>query len=346
VIDNLFIVESPLQALVAVELGLQFKGQNNGIIYRLSGKGRERNDDQILRVIELGNWSFKESLNFPETRGLTRQICFRKYIVRLKNRFRHKVRTLFFGEFRSQWMHLARFAVASEKCVLMDDGAATLIAKHRYIDQGIYYPEDLWSKAGFLKKALKKIIFFGLLEKEQAQKPLVFASAFLRDESEFKVDFSLVRQKMISQPACMTGGEPKAFFFGSKYSENGILSKDCEVDFISHVLNYYHAKGLGVVYCAHRDESEEKLGLIRTLGEVEVLRPDLPAELFTLACDKRIAEIGAAYSSVVNNLNVIFPDKEITVFRLNTLAINPKNQEAINYIYDSLEEKGFLTKYL
>jgi hypothetical protein len=339
-IDNLFIVESPLQALVAVELSLQFSGKNNGIIYRLSGQGREKNDEQILRVIELGNWSFKESLNFPETRGLTRQICFRKYIVRLKNRFRHKVRTLFFGEFRSQWMHLARFAVASEKCVLMDDGAATLIAKHRYIDQGIYYPEDLWSKAGFLKKALKKIIFFGLLEKEQAQKPLVFASAFLRDESEFKVDFSLVRQKMISQPACMTGGEPKAFFFGSKYSENGILSKDCEVDFISHVLNYYHAKGLGVVYCAHRDESEEKLSLIQNVSGLEVVRPALPAELFLLERDAEVAEIGAFYSSVINNLSLIFPEKLITSFRLDPNAINPNNRKAVELIYSHFEKKG------
>ena len=36
-VDNLFIVESPLQALVAVELSLQFVGQKNGVIFRLSG---------------------------------------------------------------------------------------------------------------------------------------------------------------------------------------------------------------------------------------------------------------------------------------------------------------------
>jgi hypothetical protein len=63
-IDNLFIVESPLQALVAVELGLQFKGQNNGVIYRLSGEGRERNDDQICKVIDRGQWSFVRQVAF------------------------------------------------------------------------------------------------------------------------------------------------------------------------------------------------------------------------------------------------------------------------------------------
>lgn len=55
-LDNRFIVESPLQALVAVELSLQFSGKNNVIIYRLIGKRRERNDAQISKVIELGNW--------------------------------------------------------------------------------------------------------------------------------------------------------------------------------------------------------------------------------------------------------------------------------------------------
>jgi hypothetical protein len=346
VIDNLFIVESPLQALVAVELSLQFEGQLNGIIYRLSGEGRERNDQQIMWVIERGDWSFQEPLQFAKTGGLAWHINCRKYIGRLRKRFGHKVLSLFIGEFRSQWMHLARFAIAPQKTVLMDDGAATLTVKDRYIDHGIYYPKDLWTNTSVIKRVVKATIFFGLSEKVQAREPLSFASAFLGDESEFDIDFSAVRKKFKQLPASDTESRPKAYFFGSKYSEAGILSRTYELGFISDIANYYQAKGLELVYCAHRDESAEKLNVIRSMPGLEVARPDLPAELFLLECGAGVSEIGAAYSSVVNNLSLMFPDKPITSFRLYPDAVNPKNRPAIDDIYRHFEQKGILVQNL
>lgn len=105
-IDNLFIVESPLQALVAVELSLQFSGQSNGIIYKLAGDARKRNDEQLTKVIDLGDWSFREQVEFYGAFGVFRQLNSRKYILQLKKRFKGDVKNLFVGEFRSQWMHL------------------------------------------------------------------------------------------------------------------------------------------------------------------------------------------------------------------------------------------------
>lgn len=339
-IDNLFIAESPLQAMVAVELSLQLEDDVNGIIYRLSGKGRERNDQQIVKVIKEGNWSFQESIQFAETSALARQLKIREYVVKLKKRFRNQVRTLFFGEFRSQWMHLARFAIAPDKFVLMDDGAATLIAKHRYIDHGNYYPRKLWASTNVLKHAVKEIIFCGLSEERQIRKPVSFASAFLGSESEFNIDFSKVREKFDCQLTRSDRGGSKAYFFGSKYSEAGIISQDYEIEFISNVVAYYKAKGLALMYCAHRDESDEKLGIVRDIAGTEVVRPDLPAELFLLECATNVSEIGAAYSSVINNLSLIFKDKPITSFRLNLKAINPKHRSAIEHVYRHFEKKG------
>lgn len=343
-IDNLFIVESPLQALVAVELSLQFKGQRNGIIYRLSGKGRERNDEQICRVVDFGEWSFSEPLKFVESGGVKGLLDIRRVISQLGARFRTSVRNLFFGEFRSQWMHFARLAIAPDKFVLMDDGAATLTVKSRYIDEGVFYPRQLWASKNPIKKMLKDTIYWGMFEASQAQRPVSFASAFLKDESEFRVDFSSLRQKRENLPGSEPQVLPKAYYFGSKYSEAGILSRDYELNFISRVLRYYESKGLSLVYCAHRDESEEKLELIRGLGTIEVVCPDLPAELFVLERDRAILEIGAAYSSVINNLSLIFPDKPVTSFRLRREAINPVNREAIDPIYSYFEQKGILVE--
>lgn len=211
-VDNLFIVESPLQALVAVELSLQFEGQTNGIIYRLSGKGRERNDEQIVNVIELGNWSFTERIQFSEPSPILWHINTRKHIVELKGRYRNNVRNLFFGEFRSQWMHFVRFALSAEKFVLMDDGAATLTCKSRFIDRGIFYPRELWASKCPIKNLVRKIIYLGVFNTAQELRPVTFASAFLKDESEFRVDFSSIRKKLGELPDSVPSISGQAYF--------------------------------------------------------------------------------------------------------------------------------------
>lgn len=344
IIDNLFIVESPLQALVAVELSLKFEGQVNGIIYRLSGKERERNNEQIIRVIAYGSWAFQESVQFSETAGLVWHLNCRRYVTQLKRRFRHKVKALFFGEFRSQWMHFARFAIAPEKSVLLDDGAATLTVKHQYIDQGVFYPKN--SNLNIIKKLTKKVIFLGLTDDTQIRKSLAFASAFLKDESEFEIDFSMVRKLFANRPKSECIRSPKVYFFGSKYSEASVVSRGYELDFIHRIVTYYKSKGLGFVYCAHRDESDEKLCLIERLGNIDLVRPSLPAELYILEQYENVVELAAAYSTVVNNLYLMFPDKPLACFRLDRDEVDVNRRQDVECVYEYYERQGISVKEL
>jgi hypothetical protein len=341
-IDNLFIVESPLQALVAVELGLQFNGKNNGIIYRLSGKGRERNDDQICKVIDRGQWSFVRQVAFSASGAVAHHLSVRKFILSLRKEFASSVQNVFFGEFRSQWMHFTRLALAPEKCVLMDDGAATVTAKSEYIDKNVFFPRDLWISKSPSKDLVKNAIYMGLFDKKQLPRPLSFASAFLKHESEYKVDFSSVRKQFSTPNSLGVKEQAEVYFFGSKYSEAGILTLDYELGFISHVIDYYAQKGLTLIYCAHRDESSEKLDAIKSLGDVSVVRPELPAELFILEHHENVAEIASAYSSVINNLSLMFPDKPVTSFRLNSEAVNPLNRNQIERIYKHYAAQGIV----
>lgn len=342
-IDNLFIVESPLQALIAVELSLQFEGQINSVIYRLCGTGRERNDEQIIRVLNLGNWDFKESFCF-EMGKIRGPLSVRNTIKTIKKNYRGKINNLFFGDFRTRWMHFARFSINPKKFILIDDGAATITTKYYYLDKKIYYPKELWKNEAFIQKIINLLIYWRFDNKTQTRRPVTFASAFLSLESEFKVDFSLVRRKLSKPKTSKTDNNKKAYYFGSKYSEAGIISRDYELKFISNVQKHYQEKGLELVYCAHRDESNEKLDLIRNMITIEILQPELPAELFVLEHEENVAEIGAAYSSVINNLKIIFPDKTITSFRLNNEAIKPINRKPIMKIYSFYKSKGVTIK--
>jgi hypothetical protein len=336
VIDNLFIVESPLQALVAVELSLQFVGQENGVICRLSGKGRERNDEQICKVLEWGNWSFKDTVQFSSKGRILWHLNARRCILKIKEKYRNDVQNLFFGEFRSHWMHSVRSVIDPERTVLMDDGAVTITVDKKYLKKGIFYPKDIFYNSRDINSKIKSLFFWGLLEDQVLSKPLLTASAFLGSDADYLIDFSGVLKNR--KYDCVGSGEI-AYFFGSKYSEAGILSRNYELSVISKIKEYYESRGLEFCYCAHRDESSEKLDLLRLVYGVNVVLPDLPAELFLLENPERIAAIAAAYSSVINNLRFIFPGELITSFMLDLEQVNEKNRSDIKEVYKDFEKK-------
>lgn len=338
-IDNLFLVESPLQALVAVELSLSLGDQVNGLIYRLAPPVRRRNNEQILKVIEFGDWFFQEAIEIPDTSGLSYHLEFRKRISKVRDQLRGNVRNVFFGEFRSHWMHLVRMGVEPKKFILMDDGAITLTVKNDYIDQSVYYPRQLFRAKNRLNDLIKATVYETTFKKRQSRRAISIASAFLNSEADLPVDFSALREKIGARRPAARETEKKAFFFGSKYSEAGIVSRAYELDFIRKVARHYERKGLELVYCAHRDESDLKLRYIADSLALKVLEPDLPAEIFVLEQIGSIAEIGGAYSSILKNLSFFLPDIAITSFRLDDDALNVNNRDAIVRIY------GYFTKH-
>lgn len=339
-IDNLFLVESPLQALVAVELSLSLGDQVNGLIYRLAPPVRRRNNEQLLKVIQFGDWFFQEAIEIPDTSGLSYHLEFRKRISKVRDQLRGSVRNVFFGEFRSHWMHLVRMGVEPKKFILMDDGAVTLTIKNDYIDQGVYYPHQLFKGKNPLSNLTKGAIYFNAFKNHQARRAILTASAFLGAEADYSVDFSAIREKIGNQRPVKSEAKKKALYFGSKYSEAGIISRSYELYFLTEIARYYETKGLDWVYCAHRDESDSKLMQIADILAVKVVKPDLPAEVFVLEEIERIAEIGAAYSSVVKNLSLMFPDKPITSFQLDNDALRESNRRSILEIYRYFRREG------
>lgn len=317
-VDNLFVVESPLQALVALELVESFPGKKNGIYYRLSGQGRERNDAQIQKVIDMGEWFFKQEVQFDQSSIFSYHKSIRHFILQESVKFR-SIDSMFFGEFRSYWMHIFRMAMPANSYVLIDDGAATLTAKNNFIDKKIYFPvNDLYNSSSFIKRLAKKIYFNinyrGIYAGEKKYYPVGFASAFIKEGVEYNVDFSSLRKRFLKVYSESLPSVKKAYFFGSKYSEAGIISLDSELYLIKNVVDYHYSFGLSTIYCSHRDESQQKLDCIQGLGCEDVISPDVPAELFLLERHEEVAMISAAYSSVINNLRLVLPGKQINSF--------------------------------
>ncbi|MCK7459135.1 alpha-2,8-polysialyltransferase family protein [Idiomarina aminovorans] len=336
-VDNLFVVESPLQALVALELSLRFKDDKNGVVYRFV-EGRERNNKQVESVLSQGDWSFKKSLLFDTSSGLSTHKSILRELNYFKKTFPKGIRQLFIGEFRSQWMHFMRSAVSPGKTILMDDGAATLAVKRKFIDKGIYFPEVLWKKGNPIKRFVKRNMYSRFMKKRVLQSKIYFASAFIKSESLYPIDFSFFKEMYKSEPK--KSSKKSVFFFGSKYSESGIISQEYELAFLGRVKDFYSSYECDLVYCAHRDESDEKLNVIRNEVGLQVILPDSPAEIFLLEHSENILEVSGAYSSVLNNVKVILPEVIVRAFQLVPEEICVKYRADIGLVYRYFDSEG------
>ncbi|AAV81396.1 UDP-glucose--(glucosyl) LPS a 1,2-glucosyltransferase [Idiomarina loihiensis] len=329
-VDNLFVVESPLQALVALELSLRFKDARNGIVYRFV-EGREQNNEQIENVISKGEWSFRKKVLFDSSSGLSSHRSIVRELNYFNKTFPESIKQLFIGEFRAQWMHFMRVAVAPSLTVLMDDGAATLMVKREFIDKGIYYPTALWAHGSFMKRLVKRHMYSRFLRNNELQSHLYFASAFIKTEALYPIDFSAVKKLFKSSEK---GAREKAvFFFGSKYSEVGIVSREYELAFLERVKRFYSLYDCDLVYCAHRDESDEKLNVLRNTLKFKVVMPETPAEIFLLENNQRILEVSGAYTSVLNNAKVLLPDVLVRAFQLAPEEISVEHRKNIELVY-------------
>lgn len=337
VVDNLFVVESPLQALIALELSLRFKDARNGIVYRFV-EGRERNNEQIENVISKGEWSFRKKVLFDSSSGLSSHRSIVRELNYFNKTFPESIKQLFIGEFRAQWMHFMRVAVSPSKTVLIDDGAATLTVKREFIDKGLYYPAMIWEQRSFIKRLVKQHMYSHFLKSSELQSPLYLASAFIKAESLYPIDFSFVKE--LFKTSTKSAGKKSVFFFGSKYSESGIVSRVYELAFLDQVKQFYSSYDSDLVYCAHRDESHEKLNAIKNILKLNVLVPDTPAEIFLLENSQRILEVSGAYSSVLNNAKVLMPEVLVRAFQLAPDEICVKFRADIEHIYKHFNSEG------
>lgn len=337
VVDNLFVVESPLQALVAVELSLSFKSKKNIIIYRLSNKNRKRNNEQIEKVIDKGSWFKVKRLSLEKQSPLATHMNLRKELKNIEAEFKGRVGQLFIGEFRSQWMHYIRTATLPGKTILMDDGAATVTVKRNFLDKKNYFPTIVLNRKNFFKETFKNILYWRFLKRDALQSKIYLASAFFVSDSLYPIDFSNLKE-LLGKVANSTS--KRVLFFGSKYSEAKIISLKYELEFIRRVKNYYSNYGCDFIYCAHRDESKEKLEIIEREIDLRVLISDLPAEVLIIQNSNSIVEISSAYSSVLNNAKMIIPEVDVRAFHLNPEEISLRHRNDILLVYKHFEREG------
>ncbi|MBE2167289.1 MULTISPECIES: polysialyltransferase family glycosyltransferase [unclassified Cobetia] len=321
---NLFLAESPLQIISCYELAAQlFKGQKNVLVVKYSGESKkETHDYQIRRTVEALDWDEVIEISFKHRLQQLSWLKKRKHISEITKKYQNKVNNLCMGEFRSAWMHDIKERISPLNLYLSDDGAAIITVKKQYIDKGIHH----------VSKKKENI------EHDNYSRPIIFTS-FLNDSKKERIihnDYRILRSKNDTKQV----DDELVLYFGSKYSEGGIMSLENELSLIEKVNSYYSKKNKKLIYIPHRGDSEKKLSLIEgTLG-VETNSLGLPAELYILTLNKMPWGIAGAYTSALISLKSIADFNSICSFKIPNEHLNPKHVDTINNVYEEYYKSG------
>lgn len=340
---NLFAVESPLQALCAVEVALGKQYEKNDIIVHLSSEPASlKNNNQILKIVGLYNWNEVHVHQIKHYNNLTlRTYETVRFLRNIEKQYKRSINTLYIGDFLYQFMHFIRCAVDAPETFLLDDGVGTITSINKYLKHGLYYPKDrVKGSNNPLKRYANKIIYRHYQKESILNKKLKVLTAFYDSDKnygieklEFKNIQSLRKQKSVIQDSIV-------YYYGSPYSEAKIISLEYELAFLSKVYNYYLSKEKKLIYFPHRSDSDEKINYIYAIIGIEIGKSDDMAEYNLLTTTVLPCEVSGAVTSTLNNVKILLPNVPLRSFLLDKNEVSSKRSQAIFDVYKHYKALG------
>lgn len=267
---NVYIVSSPLQMISAVSAVKRNVGEQNILVLKLE-KVNCKNEEQINSLVNetIGLWSDK----ILYTHSSNSLVAFFKsffFILSMTIKFKGALEKLYFGEFRSQVIHVLRRKLKAKHDFLLDDGAVTIYVQNCFLSKSIdYYIGD--GKLNSLRQYFYRL-FFNID---------IRSSRTLNLSSFFDFKHNMLPQQRNDHPpskkSAVSLNLNQVYFFGGAYSENRICSLNDELSIINHLNDLFSDKKL--FYIPHRFDSKEKLLEVKNLG-LNVKELGVPAEIY------------------------------------------------------------------
>lgn len=335
---DLYVVESPLQALSAAEAkALNGDNVESVIFVKYGLDTRHVHNDHLERSVIFGMWNKIVPLRFSKYTGLKYHFSLIFFLLALKKKYCGRVRNLYIGEFRSDWMLYLRCVVDPIRSYLLDDGAATLTVQERYLSKRILWPCE--RSASVFKKIVKRCLYSVVYDERVAQKLIHLFTSFdvpaAPEQEVLKHSFEFARRNIR-----IIEDRPEVYYFGAKYSEAGIMTERAEIDFLSGVFCYYKKMGFIVVYIPHRDDSFSKVSKIEKMFGVTIKRLGCAAEVYFSVCGYMPLRIAAAYSSVLNSLRFFRGCEACDSFVIPSSMLESPFREAVGDVYDYYRNIG------
>lgn len=335
--SQVILAESPLQILSAYEAKLAFRSQEAHLVLRLSGRA---SDDMLLRTAAMLGWPKPHCLRVRWLGSLGFYAAALVLLRRLSGGAKGRLAFLHLGDWRSWWMHVIQAFSGARRAVFLDDGSATLRIQTNYIAQGIHRPPRWRAGRGSLVERATRMVVAALDRHQGGLTSPELFTAFALDPAPgqriTRHQWIGLRRMMSQRPV----DSSLVLYFGSKYSEVGIMTLEDELSQLEFAHEHYRRAGRHMTYVPHRGDSPAKIMAIeKTLG-IPIERTEIPAELHICLRPTLPGHIAAAYSTVLVTLPAITDFQSVVAFRLRPDRLAANHRETIALVYREYQRSG------
>ena len=332
--ESLFLVESPLQLLNAIEAKAHFQDEVNTLVIRLTGN--DYGNTQMGALLGQSQWNEVLVHRYARKKDLLKSLLLLKKLRRRGRNYRR----IFVGDIRDHWMKLFLENLVCQEAFLLDDGVGTVLLQEHWRSGQRH---DGRTDVALLKKFLLRAM--GVAEYREERHII---DLFTMYDLTPRPGQRIVRNDLAYSKGMVTKefveAEETVFFVGSNLSEFGVVSEEFCLGALKRVKEHYG--DLKVVYCPHRRESDTKCRKIQSDCGMEVRRLANMIEIDFILNKIRPRRIASFYSAALLTLQMIFPSANVDAFFIPPKEISPRYREDVGLVYRFFEGHMNLVRLL
>lgn len=328
---NVYIIQSPLQFISAIEASYYYKNDSNILIIRYANE--EVTNFQIDAILELyKSWSkvfVVPSHKYNLVTGIKTISLIKKILRKLG-----KPARIFIGDYRSWYTPYLLRAKFANQYYLMDDGNSTIDIQSNYLSKRKLYFGD------GIKGIVKSTIFYFVSRRFSGEKfnVNIFTSFNLEPVFDGQTvighDFEYLRWISVDKKF----DETSIYFFGAPISELKLLPIDREIEILGRIRDFYKDRNIKIIYIPHRRESSDKLKIIKGALQVKVVYFKHCAEIELVLSKVIPFGIASFYSTTLHTLPKIFDFKLIESHKLPIDEVPLFYRSGLNSVYAEYEK--------
>lgn len=153
----------------------------------------------------------------------------------------------------------------------------------------------------------------------------------LKNVKTVRNDFTYIKNNLIKEKIYVN----KVFFLGSPLVERGIISEAFFLKKIKEVIAFFFERNIDFYYILHRNEEVNKLSFLK---QENIIRFDLPIELFLLEMENCPRYIASFYSAGLLTVTKMIPEIKGYSFYITNTEIKEEFKNQIQNCYNYYEK--------
>jgi len=331
---NIYLVESPMQLLSAIEAKEYFQDKNSLLIVKNVLK--DDYNKVMSELITFSKWNKIIKIKYPLSTYVMLYHLFKLKISKTK------INNIFIGFPKTRTFQWFCENLNNNKIFLLDEGVATINFQNNFFIKKNYLQKNDFLYIKKEKKTIQKIknifkIFIKRYIFNLRGKNKIIYNLFscfqlkINSEQEYYCNKYNYTKKQISN---LNIKKDMIYFYGSPLSENNIINFNIEIKLLNKIKKNYQNKIL--FYIPHPSDSKKKILYLQKIG-FKIKKNDTMAEIEPIKSQILPEEISSFLSTTLYTLPKIYHYTQVLAFKIPNEHINSRLQ-AIEKLYNEYEK--------